>query len=243
MTRTRTVLAAAALHHACFAALALSAALLPVTDAWAQGDGFTAVGSFGAWRLDGVRDGMHEGARVRFVDMTLHNRSTETSFPGTIQEIWWQGRNNGGKVEARFRDLKRFGMYDVIKPGQMIAVTYIMPVQADIDGIRADYLKAPKGQQERRWTWDELIAGAPGTLYHKGRPVGAPPGASPAPAPRAPGDGAAAAPPAAEPQTAAPDSPRRNIDPRKALEEVGKARQTLGGLKGLLGTKAGKLPF
>jgi hypothetical protein len=134
--------------------------------------GFIAVGDYGAFRLDAVRDGTHEGQRVRFVDMTLHNRSADTTFPGTIQQIWWQGRNNGDKVDARFRDLKRFGMYDFIKPGQVIEVTYIMPVRADIDGIRADYMKAPKGQQERRWTWDELIAGGPGTLYHKGRPVG-----------------------------------------------------------------------
>lgn len=250
MTRTRVALAAAALHHACFAGLALSGALLVATEAkakaetGAQADGFTPVGSYGAYRLDGVRDGMHEGARVRFVDMTLHNRSTETTFPETIQAIWWQGANYGGKVDARFRDLKRFGMYDFIKPGQQVAVTYIMPVRSDIDGIRADYMKAPKGSQERRWTWDELIGGGPGTLYHKGRPVGVPAAVAPA----ATAQSSSAQPTArtdASPLAAAPNAskPTPKLDPAKALEQVGKAHQNLGGLKGLLGSKAGKLPF
>jgi hypothetical protein len=207
---------------------------------------FQPIGSFGGYRVDGVRDGMHEGARVRFVDMTIHNRSDQTTFPETIQSVWWQGRNTGEKVDARRRDLSRFGMYDYVKPGAMVAVTYIIPVRDDIDGIRVDYMKAPKGEQERRWTWYELIGGAPGTLYHKGRPVAMPMAAASVPAPAAPASTA----PVAEPAQARPaaQASRRAPDLSKvtgAIDELTEGRTILPKktLRGLLGAKLKSLTF
>jgi hypothetical protein len=245
MTNYRTALAAAALHHALLGSIALCVALLPSEQAAAEEASFTPVGTFGAYRLDGVRDGMHEGARVRFVDMTLHNRSNQTTFPETIQAIWWQGRNSGGKIDARFRDLTPFGMYDFVKPGQVIEVTYIMPVRADIDGIRADYMKAPKGQQERRWTWAELIARGPGTIYHKGRPVGASTTVVSAANPIAP----SAQPAATSEGPAASAAPAKEPDlgqVKDAVDTLTNGRTSLPTkqrLKGLLGSKLKTLPF
>jgi|GEM_PF-5333456 len=228
----RPSILAAVLRHALRASLASAAIALGVVAApvAAQTAGFAPVGTYGAYRLDGVRDAVHEGARVRLVDMTLHNMSTETTFPEAIQTVWWQGRHNGDKVDARRRDLSRFGMYDFVKPGQVIEVTYIMPVRDDIDGIRVDYAKAPVGQRERRWTWDELMAGGPGVPFHKGRPVGA---VAPAAVPA--GDGVT---PAAAPAEAhEPES--KTLDPGrlKGLKEA------LPGMPGLLKGKLKGLPF
>jgi hypothetical protein len=65
--------------------VALCLALVPSEQATAEESGFTHVGAFGAHRIDRVRDGMHVGARVRFVDTTLHNHSTETTSREIIQ--------------------------------------------------------------------------------------------------------------------------------------------------------------
>jgi hypothetical protein len=181
-------LAATAFHAAVWSALAGTALAMPsfAPPAAAQAaGGFTPVGSFGAYRLDGVRHAVHEGAQVRLIDMTLHNLSPTTTFPDTIQAVWWQGRNSGEQVKARRRDLSPFGMYDYVKPGQVVEVTYVIPVRDDIHGIRVDYMHGAAGQKERRWTWDELLAGAPGVLYSKGRPVGTKRAAAPVAAPGA----------------------------------------------------------
>ena len=52
---------------------------------WPRTSGFTPGGTYGAYRIDAVRDGMHEGARLRLVDTALYNRSTETTSRETIQ--------------------------------------------------------------------------------------------------------------------------------------------------------------
>lgn len=187
------------------AALASSALAAP---AFAQTADFTPIGSFGEYRLDGVRDAVHEGARVRLVDMTLRNLSGVTTFPETIQAVWWQGRGNGSQVSALRRDLSRFGMYDQMAPGAAVEVSYVIPVRDDIDGIRVDYMHGAAGQKERRWTWEQLLQGAPGVLYSRGRPAEGASGA-PAPAPVAPAEAPAAerAPDEAGERAAAPRIP------------------------------------
>jgi hypothetical protein len=244
MNNTRAAFAAATLYHASLGGSALLLALVPTDSAVAQSADFSPVGTFGAYRLDGVRDAMHEGARVRLVDMTLHNRSNQTTLPATIQDVWWQGRNNGEKIEARRRDLSRFGMYDFIKPGEQVAVTYVVPVRSDIDGIRVDYMKAPKGQQERRWTWDELIGGGSGTLYNKGRPLGAAASPPAGAAPVTPADRKGAAAPAAGQATSAKAPDLGAV--KDAIDTLTDGRTSLpskNGLKGLLGNKLKSLPF
>jgi hypothetical protein len=244
MNNTRAAFAAAALYHACLGGSALLLALVPTDSAVAQSADFSPVGTFGAYRIDGVRDALHEGARVRLVDMTLHNRSNQTTFPATIQDVWWQGRNNGEKIEARRRDLSRFGMYDFIKPGEQVPVTYIVPVRSDIDGIRVEYMKAPKGQQRRRWTWDELIGGGSGTLYHKGRRLGS--AASPAAGTAlvTPAERKRATAPAAGQATSA-KAPDLGAS-KEAVDTLTNGRTSLPtkrSLKGLLGNKLKSLPF
>lgn len=138
------------------AAVVTAAPLLATAPAAAQTPGFTAVGEIAEYRIDGVRDGQHQSAPVRFLDMTLRNTGKDTTFPATMQEVWWQGRTSGEKVRARRRDLTDFGMYDFVKPGQVISVTYVLPVRADVGGITIEYDHAKSGPPKRSWTWAEL---------------------------------------------------------------------------------------
>ena len=141
------------------AAIALVAFAMPGVPAAAQDAGFTPIGDFAEYRVDGLRDGVHEGAPVHFLDMTLRNRSTTTTFPATIQEVRWQGRSTGQEARPLHRDLTRFGMYDFIEPAETVSVTYVIPARADIEGVTVEYPKAGDGPRGRTWTWDELRSG------------------------------------------------------------------------------------
>ena len=113
------------------------------------------IGEFGAYRIDGLRDGTFEGQPVRLLDLTLVNRSADTTFPGTIVEVWWQGKSTGAEVVARHRDLTSRGKFEYIKPGQSWAATYVIPVRADIAGITIEFPRG-KGQPKRKLSWGEL---------------------------------------------------------------------------------------
>jgi hypothetical protein len=128
---------------------------LPATPALAQSPGFTRIGEIAEYRIEGVRRGIHQGVSVRFLDMSLRNLSTNTTFPGTMQEIWWQGRQSGAEVKPLHRDGSRFGMYDFVKPGELVAVTYPVPDREEIGGITIEFPHAP-GMQKRALNWAEL---------------------------------------------------------------------------------------
>ena len=128
-----------------------------------QGGGFTRVSNVGESRIDGVRDGTHEGVPVRFLDMTIRNTSDDTTFPETIQKVWWQGRTSGRSEDARHRDLRRRGMYEYVKPGAVWAVTYIIPLRDDVLGVTISDPAQRSTAKARLLTWDALRGGAPTT--------------------------------------------------------------------------------
>lgn len=127
--------------------------------AHAQEAGFTPIGSHALYRIDGLRDGVHKGARVRFLDMTLKNLAPETTFAATIQSVWWQGRSVGAEVKALRRDGQPFGMHgQYIAQGQVVEVSYPIPVRDDVSGITIEYSKPGDGPKKRAFTWAELGA-------------------------------------------------------------------------------------
>jgi hypothetical protein len=149
----RAILAASATFAS---AAAMMMAATP-TPAWAQEAGFTAIGSRAEYRIDGLRDGVYKGANVRFLDMTLKNLAPETTFAGSIQAVWWQGRSVGGEVQAVQRDGQPFGMYgQYIRQGQVVAVSYLIPVRDDVAGVTIEYPKPGDGPKKRTFTWADL---------------------------------------------------------------------------------------
>ena len=134
----------------------------------AQVDGFTRVSDAGESRIDGVRDGTHEGVPVRFLDMTIRNTSGETTFPETIQKVWWQGRTSGRSEDARHRNLRQRGMYEYVKPGAVWTVTYIIPRRDDVLGVTIIDPAQRSTAKARMITWEELRGDTPTT----GTPTG-----------------------------------------------------------------------
>ena len=110
-----------------------------------------------------MRDGVHEGMPVRFLDMTFRNTSGQTTFPETIQKVWWQGRENGRSVDARHRDLRQRGMYEYVAPGAVWEVTYIIPRREDVLGVTISDPAQRSTEKERLRTWDELRGGPAAT--------------------------------------------------------------------------------
>jgi len=92
----------------------------------------------GAYRIDALREGVHEGAPVRFLDLTLRNTSPHATTSQGVVDVWWQGRGRGESVKARRRDLSAFGMYDFVKAGEVLPVTFIVPLRSDITGVEID---------------------------------------------------------------------------------------------------------
>ena len=130
--------------------------------AWAQAAGLTPIGSRAEYRIDGVRDGVHNGAPVRFLDMTLRNLHADTTFAGSIQEVWWQGRGVGGEVHAVRRDGQPFGMHgQYIRQGETVSVSYPVPVRPDVNGVTIKYPKPDGGPKARTFTWAELAVTTP----------------------------------------------------------------------------------
>jgi hypothetical protein len=121
--------------------------------------GFTAIGARAEYRIDGLRDGVHNGAPVRFLDVTLRNLHADTTFAGSIQEVWWQGRGVGGEAKALQRSGQPFGMHDqYIKQGQTVAVSYPIPARPDVSGVTIEYPKPDGGPKKRAFTFAELAA-------------------------------------------------------------------------------------
>ena len=122
---------------------------------------FTPIGDLGAFRLDGVRRGVHRGAPVRFLDFTLKNNGGTVTFPATLHQVWWQGRHAGEDAQPLRRDGTHFGMYDqTVGPGQTIAVTYAIPDREDVAGVTLGYPHARPALKERVLSWDQLAAAA-----------------------------------------------------------------------------------
>lgn len=121
--------------------------------------GFTPIGTRAEYRIDGVRDGVHNGAPVRFLDVTLRNLHPDTTFAGSIQEVWWQGRGVGGEVMAVRRDGQPFGMHgQYIRQGETVSVTYPVPARPDVSGVTIEYPKPDGGPKKRAFTWAELAS-------------------------------------------------------------------------------------
>lgn len=143
--------------------------LLVISPAIAQTVGFVAIDDFAEYRIDGARRGLHDGANVRILDVTLRNKSEITTFPGTIQEVRWQGRTSGAEVRALKRDLTPFGMYDqTISPGQTVSVSYVIPDREDILGVTIDYPRATTGTATRSLSWAELGLTPTSDMSHDG---------------------------------------------------------------------------
>lgn len=159
MKKITTGIACAILSAVAPAAAAVM--VIAANPAQAQEAGFTAIGSHALYRIDGLRDGVHKGAPVRILDMTLKNLAPETTFAATIQSVWWQGRSVGAEVKAVRRDGQPFGMHgQYIAQGQVVEVSYPIPVRDDVSGITIEYSKPGTGPKKRALTWAEL-AGAP----------------------------------------------------------------------------------
>lgn len=160
MTKTTAGIARALLAtSAAFATAAAMTMAASPSPARAQEAGFTAIGSRAEYRIDGVRDGVHKGASVRFLDMTLKNLAPETTFAGSIQAVWWQGRSAGGEVQPVQRDGQPFGMHaQYIRQGQVVAVSYPIPIRDDVAGVTIEYPKPDGGPRKRTFTWAELAA-------------------------------------------------------------------------------------
>jgi hypothetical protein len=151
----RAILAASTV----FASAATLALVADPSSAWAQEAGFTAIGSHAQYRVDGVRDGVHKGADVRFVDMTLKHLAPETTFVGSIQEVWWQGRTVGSEVQPLRRDGQPFGMHgQYVRQGEVVAVSYPVPVREDVTGVTVEYPDPGPGPKKRFFSWAELAA-------------------------------------------------------------------------------------
>ncbi|MEW5687686.1 MAG: hypothetical protein AB1942_22455 [Pseudomonadota bacterium] len=159
MTKITTGIACAILS-----AIAPAAAVVTATaasPAYAQDAGFTTIGAHALYRIDGLRDGVHKGANVRFLDMTLKNLAPETTFAATIQSVWWQGRSVGAEVKAVKRDGQPFGMHgQYITQGQVVAVSYPIPVRDDVSGVTIEYSKPGDGPKKRVFSWADLAAAA-----------------------------------------------------------------------------------
>jgi hypothetical protein len=140
-------------------ALTMAAATPAFAQSAPQSTGFVRVSDAGESRVDAVRDGVHEGVPVRFLDMTIRNTSGQTTFPETIQKVWWQGRENGRSVDARHRDLRQRGMYEYVAPGAVWEVTYIIPRREDVLGVTISDPAQRSTEEERLRTWDELRGG------------------------------------------------------------------------------------
>ncbi len=158
MIRHACLLAAAAsVTLAAGAAVAAPASPAPTTAADAAG--FTPIGTHALYRIDGLRDGVHKGAPVRFLDMTLKNLHPNTTFAGTIQSVRWQGRNVGAEVSAVRRDGQPLGMHgQYIAQNQVMAVSYPIPVRDDVNGITIEYSKPDGGPKKRVFSWADLAA-------------------------------------------------------------------------------------
>jgi hypothetical protein len=158
MTKMTAGIGAAILTTSIALASAAAMAMAAPSSARAE-DGFTAIGSRAEYRIDGLRDGVHKGGPVRFLDMTLKNLAPETTFAGSIQEVWWQGRSVGGEVLPVRRDGQPFGMHgQYIRQGQVVAVSYPIPVRDDVAGVTIEYPKPDGGPKKRTFTWAELAA-------------------------------------------------------------------------------------
>ncbi len=160
------ILSLSAATLAATAALVLAAphpVVLPDGPIATQGGGFTRVSDVGESRIDGVRDGTHEGVPVRFLDMTIRNTSDDTTFPETIQKVWWQGRTSGRSEDARHRNLRQRGMYEYVKPGAVWTVTYIIPLRDDVLGVTISDPAQRSTAKARMITWEELRGDTPTT--------------------------------------------------------------------------------
>lgn len=150
---------AAAASLAMTGAVARAAPSLVTSSGAAATEGFTPVGEHALYRIDGLRDGVHKGAPVRFLDMTLKNLHPNTTFAGTIQSVRWQGRNVGAEVSAVRRDGQPLGMHgQYIAQNQVMAVSYPIPVRDDVNGITIEYSKPDGGPKKRTFTWADLAA-------------------------------------------------------------------------------------
>jgi hypothetical protein len=115
----------------------------------------------GAYRVDSLREGVFEGAPVRFLDLTLRNTSPHATTSQGVVDVWWQGRGRGESVRARRRDLSDFGMYDFVKPGQTLPVTFVLPLRSDIAGVEIEVAHPGSGPKKQAWTWEQLSAASP----------------------------------------------------------------------------------
>lgn len=137
-------------------AIAMTAGLF-CSSAVAGPAAFTAIGASAEYRIDGVRSGFHKGAEVRFLDITLKNLAPETTFAGSIVEVWWQGRTVGGKVQALKRDGQPFGMHgQYIRQGDVVAVSYPVPVRDDVAGVTLEFEKPGDGPKKRILNWADI---------------------------------------------------------------------------------------
>lgn len=126
----------------------------------AQVDGFTPIGIWGAYRIDGVRRGLHKDVPVRFLDISLRNTSNDGAFADTLHDVRWQGRQSGDDVPPLRRDGAPFGMFDqIIAIGETRAITYAIPDREDVEGVSVEY-QPEAGMPDRVWTWEELEAAA-----------------------------------------------------------------------------------
>lgn len=116
----------------------------------------------GGYRIDGLREGVHEGEPVRFLDLTLRNTSPHATTSQGVVDVWWLGRGRGERVKARRRDLSAFGMYDFVKADQTLPVTFIVPLRSDIAGVEIEVAHPGSGPKKQVWSWERLsAAGAP----------------------------------------------------------------------------------
>ena len=140
------------------AALAFSAAVAAQPEASQDQAGFTPIGRFGAYRIDGVRRGTYRDAPVRFLDVSIRNTSDDGVFADSLHDVRWQGRQSGDDVPPLRRDGTNFGMYDqVIAIGETRAITYAIPDRDDVEGVTVEF-QPEAGMPDRVWTWAELEA-------------------------------------------------------------------------------------